>query len=265
MEMSGIIMSHLRQIGKWILAGFGFVLISLLSFQAYRYLVLMKLPADLQQKAELAFARGITILDESNDFAWMGTGGSGGKPNNPTGYNLGFNDLKSITLGADDQYIYIKVMFWGTIPDLPPNINGDMIGSTVMKLNFTNEQGVDQAIWMLSFGYLPVVNLTTTNTYYFYGPTGIQEPEDKRFSGRGTDSQVIGGAGYDHLIGALPLKGINLNAGQTVNLCFSVETASDKYDHASVDVLGGHGKMPALITWKLGSDSYQINHDFFNP
>lgn len=234
-------------------------------FAMYKYLVLMRLSSGLQQKAEQAFAGGITILDEQHDFAPMGTKNGSGKPNNPNGYDLGFNDLRSVSLGADDQYLYIKVTFWDVIPGAPPILDGDRIGWTGIKLNITNNDGVDQEIWMLGFGYLPIFNFPTVNTYYFYDPTGIQEPEDKRFSGRGSDSKIIGGAGFDTLIGALPLNQIDLKAGQTIYLNLSMETASDRYDHASVDVLGGQGKMPGLITWALGSNSFEINQDFYKP
>ena len=76
------------------------------------------------------------------------------------------------------------------------------------------------------------------------------------------DSQ--GGAGFETLLGAVPLKGLGLSKGQVAYFSLSVETTSDKYDHASVDVLGGNGKMPALITWQVGSNSFQINQDFYN-
>jgi hypothetical protein len=248
---------------KWILGAIGLLVFGSLSSLGYKYLIQMPMSPDLQQKAEQAFTTGITIEDEHSDFAPMGAKPDGEKPNNPVGYDLGFNDVRSLSLGTDGTYLYCKVVFWEMIPANPPILEDDKIGNTFIKINITDSQGVDQEIWMLGFGYLPPFNIPTVNTYYFYGPTGIQEPEDKRFYGRGSDGKIAGGAGYDYVIGALPLNRIGLSLDETMYLSLSVETTSSKYDHASVDVLGGQGKMPALITWKPGTSSYEIDQDFY--
>jgi hypothetical protein len=255
----------LRQMRKWILWAIGLLVFGSLTIIVYTYFIRMPMSPNLQLKAEQVFMTGITIQDERSDFAPMGSKPGEGKPNNPVGYDLGFNDIRSLSLGVDATYLYCKVVFWEIIPSEAPVLVDDRIGTTGIKLNFTDSRGVDQEIWMLSFGYLPPFNIPTLNTYYFYGPTGIQEPEDKRFSSRGTDSKIAGGAGYDYIIGALPLSGIDLSSGQIAYLSLSVETSSRKYDHASVDVLGGQGKMPGLITWELGASSYQMDQGFYQP
>jgi len=252
---------------RWVLLGIGVVGIGLGIFLYSYYVIYMGLPAEMQNLAEQAFIAGITIEDNENDFAQMGEkpGDSEEKPNNPVAYPLAYADVKSVTLGADEEYLYCKMEFWGKIPNQPAEIGDDKISGTGIKVNITNSKGEDQEIWMLGFGYLPVLDLPTLNTYYFYGPTGIQEPEDKRFSGRGGDSKIAGGAGTDYVMGALPLAHTGMSLGQEIFFSVSVETASLKYDHATVDVLGGQGKMPALITWKLGTNIFQVENDFYLP
>ncbi|MRS05693.1 hypothetical protein EG832_21125, partial [bacterium] len=223
---------------RWIFLGIGATAIGLGIFLYIYYSLQKNMPESLQAKADQVLTTGITITDPENDFALMGEkqAGSTEKPNNPTAYPLPYADVRSVSLGVDENYLYCRVVFWGEIPERPAQFGDDTITSTGVKVNVTNSQGEDQEIWMLGFGYLPVIEIPTLNTYYFYSPTGIKEPEDKRFSGRGEDSKVTGGAGTDFLMGAFPLARTGLSLGQEIYIAISVESASRIYDHATVDV-----------------------------
>lgn len=236
-------------------------------YLVYYYLVFKSIPASLGSKAETLLSSGITIEDPQGDFAYMGQKPSGSteKPNNPVAYPLNQADVRSVTLAADDKNLYLKIRFWGVIPNRPDRIGEDTILNTGIKVNITDPSGEDQQIWFLSFGYLPVVNMPALNTYYFYDPTGIREPEDARFSGRGGDSKITGGAGTDSILGVFPLYRTGLKLGDPIHLSVSVESSSKLYDHATVDVLGGTEKMPALITWTLGTTDFRVQDDFYTP
>lgn len=254
---------------KWVLLAIAIFLFCVLINFIYHYFVAIKFSPELRQRAENALARGIAITDIQNDFVLMGQKdpGDGGKPNNVNPYPLGFNDIKSLQVGADEEYLYYKVTFWGEFPRKVPIINGDTIESTGSKLEFMDEKGMDLQVMHLNSGWTPKIGFSAIDTQYAYGATGIVWPENARMTHEERDSFVDGGSGTNYLMGAFPLKKMGLQFGQQVTLACQVETESDKYDHAAVDVLRGLGKglkEPGYFIWKIGANEYQTDESFRN-
>ena len=69
-------------------------------------------------KANTALEAGIFIEDEENDFIDLPEGLQGdGRPDSQDPLPLPFADIKSVRIGADETYIYLKYEFYGTFPD----------------------------------------------------------------------------------------------------------------------------------------------------
>lgn len=216
-------------------------------------------------KAEQLLNYGITIEDDKNDFASMGgeKDRPDVKPNNPNAYAYAYLDVKSITVAIDKDNLYFKIQFYETIPEKTTKIGDDKIIANGTKFNLLNKKGEDQLILVLNYNYLPL-GINITGTYYFYGPTGIAEPEIQRFSERSSDSKIYGGPGKDYMLVILPLEKTGIVPGKTIYFAVSNESESSKFDHASVDSLGGSGKMPAVIKWDTNANTFEVINDFYN-
>jgi len=248
---------------KWILLVIVIAVIGLTSFLYYFFFVYPKMDEQMLWKAESAVNSGITIEDKQNDLVSLKgkVEEETGQLNNPKSYISPYLDIKTISVGSDEKYIYFKVQYWGQIPMNAEKIGDDEIQGNMMKLSLTEEHGKEQAVLVANYGY-SLFNLSGFETYYFYGLTGIEEPEDKRFAHQDKDSKIFGGPGTDYLIGAFPMEKLGLKQGQTIYMNFLGEAKSKKYHHASIDALGGKGKMAALITWVIGSNQRQIDDNF---
>lgn len=244
---------------KWILRTVLVGVLIVLAYSLYLYNIAMILSHSEIQKAENTLINGIVVEDERDDFVMMATDKEVlNAENNPSPYRLSFLDVKSLAIGADEQNVYVKITFFDTIPAQPISIEGDSIQAIGCKVNIVDENEMDQVIFAADSSYLPVVNLPSLNTYYFYGPTGIQEPESARFSHQDHDSKIYGGAGKDYILAAFPMKKINVRVGQQIFISLSMEAKSAQFTHAAVDVLLGSGKQPAIIKWVIGTNTYQI-------
>lgn len=248
----------------WVILGTCVVVLGLILFVFYRLSIYPKIDQAMLRSAEAAINSGITIEDAQSDLVSLQgkVEKETGQKNNPQSYTSPYLDVKTISVGADDNFLYYKVKYWGKIPLNTEKIGDDVIRGNMMKLHITDEQGKEQAILVMSYGWVPF-NLSGFETYYYYSPTGIEEPEDKRFSSQGRDSKMFGGPGTDYLIGAFPMKKLGLKLGQTMYMNFLGEAKSKKYTHASIDALRGKGKMAGFITWDIGSNQYQINDNFY--
>lgn len=247
---------------RWILLTIGIIIILILGALSFYYYYWIKMPAKMIKDANSAFQKGVVINDNQNDFVMIGTKDEiprdYSKIDSP--YKKDYLDIKSVTLAADEKYLYYKYTFYGTIPKTVDYAGDDPIVAIGAKAELVDDSGKEYGGMGIDFGYVPVVNIPSLNESYFYGPTGIEWPESARYSGEGRDGKVSGGGGYDYIMGAFPLSIWNLKSGQTINIRFPMEVKSGKYTHAAVDVVAGSGKTPGLITWKLGSNNYTINN-----
>ena len=68
--------------------------------------------------ANTALASGVEINDPQNDWVKVpkGTKQPDGRYDNDQPYPLGWTDYRSLSIGADQNYIYFKYRFWGEFP-----------------------------------------------------------------------------------------------------------------------------------------------------
>jgi hypothetical protein len=247
---------------KWILLAIGILLFLGAAVTLIVYKFFVYLNPDEIVKAEKALSLGVTIQDDKDDFVIMGTNKEKANDfdkdvNNPSPYRLPFLDVKSVSVGADEKYLYYKITFFEKIPSKPTHIIDDKLRDFGCKLGLMNRQGKEYAILVTNVGFAPFFSMM--GSYYFTGPTGVVWPEEDRFTDQDSNSKVAGGGGKDYIIGAFPLNKLGQpKAGDNVYLSFSEEARSRKYSHAAVDNLLGEGKMPAFVSWKYGTSDYQI-------
>jgi hypothetical protein len=229
-------------------------------YATYFNLVQMRLSPALLGRADAAFAQGIAIQDAANDFVDVG-GKATGPDNAPTAsYPLSYVDIKTVQVGADVDWLYFKVIFQSTIPSWPESYQGDLMQGLLVRMSIREDpaQKQDSVILVVGTGWEPLIRLPASNTYFFWGPTGIEEPESQRYAHQDASSKLAGGAGTDYLMGALPMKKLGLALGQTIYFTVEQETKSARYTHASFDALLGEGKASAIIRWVVGSADYRI-------
>jgi hypothetical protein len=232
--------------------------------------------------AEAALAKGITIADPQNDWAPISEGVQpDGRMDNGNPYPISFTDVKSVTLGADSQYFYVKVDLYGIIPaDVTYWENKDQkktdfihgFGCNVVLDRFFNRNTgkEDTGMMQLGLSYIegniwgfmtnpvfytpPVVGLSSYAT-----PSGIKdERNEELYSTTSGQGLVAGGAGTNYVIGAFPLSTFGLQPGDVVELEVSMETGSLLFHHECVDVILDSGyKAGDTIRYKLGSDTYE--------
>lgn len=241
---------------RWILLVIVFVIIGLAGCLYWRYFIWIKMSPALVNKANAALASGITITDPQNDFLSKELLGKEMELDEP--YRFPYLDIKSLTVGKDDEYFYYKVVLWGNIPAKPDAIDGSYITSVGPQLSLLNKKGETQTTLAAEFGWIPKIHRFVLNTWYATDPTGVVWPENARMKYQKRNSKVYGGRGTDYIMGAFPLNQLNFTLGDTVYFSFPMESGSDKYSHASVDHLGGKGKMEALVTWKVGTQEYRV-------
>jgi len=85
-----------------------------------------------QETAEKALAEGTTLRDLTGD--WLSTGHDG---DNPSSYPIGFADLREVTIGIDDKYLYIKATFGAIWPKTDadwPILAGDQVKSVSLPV-----------------------------------------------------------------------------------------------------------------------------------
>lgn len=215
-------------------------------------------------KAERALANGITIEDPKNDFVIMSSNKEEpNAENNPSPYGISYLDVKSVSVGIDDDNLYFKTTYYDKIPNTLPNMNGDQITDIGNKLNLTNKEGVEQIDYDSSYEYIAPLRLHLISAAYNWGQTGIVWPESARMKYEGKDCRAGGGPGTDSIIAVYPLKKVGLKRGDLIYFNFAEEARSKKYTHAAVDVLGGVGKMPAFITWKSDTKQFTKNDNYW--
>lgn len=214
------------------------------------------------KKANTALIKGITIADELNDFVPM----TGRKLNNSNPYDLPYLDLKSISMGADKDYLYVKYESAGNFPKGKVKYKGDTILSRIHKLNIRtvdNENNVStemietaDIVSFYLFDFIPnmghrFVNIKNQEDYDKYENAKLETYNL---------GMLEGGSGYNYLIAAYPLKDMGISFGDEIEFQLMTETESKKFDHASVDVLLGEGldKNPATIRYIIGSNQYEI-------
>lgn len=245
---------------RWVLLVIIIIILGIGGYLYYRYYIHIKMSPNLVKRAEAALANGPTIYDPQNDFLSKELLGKEMDLDEP--YRFSYIDIKSLTVGMDDEYFYYKVNLWGDIPEKPDKVNNDYIVGSGPQLSLMNKKGEIQTSMAAEFGWMPKLRFFVMNTWYTTDPTGIVWPESARMKYQKFDSKVYGGKGTDYIMGAFPLSKLNFSIGPTAYLALPVESKSDQHTHAAVDHLGGSGKLEAFITWQVGTKNYSVNDNF---
>jgi hypothetical protein len=220
-------------------------------------------PEELK-KAELSLATGIIINDGQNDFFQL-TGElkpdeEDGRYDNFRPYPLPYTDVKNVSVGADNTYIYFKFLFYGNFPKEIPVYDNDTLEVIVTKV---------EELSSASSGIEPY-EINTDLMYGRYDGKGKVTPITPQFDhyafistdggmkDRNTNGLVGGGLGYDYIFVAYPLSILNVKLGDEVTFRTTSETASSKYHHEVIDSIGSgpDSKFSMKIKYKLGSKTY---------
>ncbi len=186
------------------------------------------------------------LPDERGDFY---TPGEGAPPRGV--YEFGPVDIVRVSCGSDEERLYIEIE---VAEDFPIREVVAQDGNIVRKICgwCAVDADRDPLTGCLSDGGAEallcfMIDLESGNcdAYFFARPTGIEEPEERRYSLRGEGTVVGGGPGESRIILAYPLSDLGLRRGMIVNMSFNMEAESDKWHHFSFDTCPGpteHGK-----------------------
>jgi hypothetical protein len=223
--------------------------------------------------AEIALANGVVIEDPQNDWYKIipGPVTPGDRPENPNAYPLPYTDLRSVSFGADDKYIYFKFRFWGDLPISSVMYEGDLLWSIGCwaDMEFTNSEGVrDKALagpGITLANFQNSVITTTEKTFIdqlaWISPTGERDFMDEMLYERVTGAGMIGGGGgTDYLLSAFRLDIFPLKPGDELYFSFDTETSSETYHHVCLDyILGAEGcKDGTTLGYVIGSNNYTV-------
>jgi hypothetical protein len=196
--------------------------------------------------------RGVTIADGRDDWIWTGF-----PDDNPNPYPVPFADLAGITFAVDADYLYVRIQANGTYPASEadrPWYGQDQI--TKLNINIaldtdnnemTGSPGDKGAEVLLGAGMMMTPACGWMDVYEFwFGPTGIEQPEDKRWlhaNNRSLIAAAWGGRGTDHRVIVFPAGILGVYPGQTIGVSAWDECASLRYPntHATLDPLGPVG------------------------
>jgi hypothetical protein len=226
------------------------------------------------EAGNLALQDGIKIDDPQNDYFKFPLHHfqPDGRPDNDNPYPLNYTDLRSLSIGADQDYLYVKFQFWGEFPEKSPYYNGDLIwsvGGKIEDFNFTNSEGkqdsaeLGDSVWFVGNnekGEISPVEQPSIGQLSLISPTGKDEKMEMVYKTWNGSGMIAGGPGYDYLIGAYPLRLFGIKLGDNVTFSASTETGSTVYHHVCIDfILGKEGYLGgSTIKYKLGDNKYEI-------
>lgn len=226
------------------------------------------------EKANLALSKGIKIDDPKDDFYIIPEEviEGDGRPNNYNPYPLGYTDIKSFNMAADEDYLYLKYELWDKFPSTMPSHDGDFIwltGPSVSEMLFYRDGKADIAQIVTEIMY-STDRPTSDNKVWpakepelrhtiMMSPTGFDSTGDNIVKNITRSGMVAGGSGTDYVLSAVPLSIFGLKFGDEIIFSVTDETGSAKYHHESVDLLleEGSNKEGDKIKYKLGSSTYE--------
>lgn len=229
---------------------------------------------DQLRVAETALASGIKIEDPKDDFYiythYRTTDTYRG--NNISPYPMPFTDLKSLSVGADSKYLYLKFEYWGILPNDHVSYNGDYIishGGKLDEILFKDKNGQDKVDAAHDgIGYYVEDNGVyrqidpVINTMSYIGRNGKDASGEDTFLINSMNGLLLGGPGYDYTLSARPLSELGFGLGDEITFRGSTETGSIKHHHEAIEFVLGReteGYMEgSLISYTLGENSYQI-------
>jgi hypothetical protein len=226
------------------------------------------------QKANEVLANGVRIEDPKDDFYIIPEEviEGDGRPNNYNPYPLGYTDMKSFTVAADETYLYLKYEFWDKFPSKLPSYEGDFIwitGPAVGEMLFYRDGKADLAHIVTEIVYSTGPPTSDNEVWpakkpelrhnIMMTPIGLDSTGDNIPKSRTGLGMVTGGCGTDYVLSAVPLSLFGLKLGDEIIFSVADETGSAKYHHESVDLLleEGNNKIGDKIRYKLGASTYE--------
>jgi len=232
--------------------------------------------------AEAALAAGVTILDPQGDWASVSEGiQPDGRTDNTHPYPLDFTDVKSVTFGADSQYLYLKVELYDVIPnDVVYWDNTELqkqdfisgMGCNLALMHFFNRNigRDDTGLIQLGLSYIEGNIWTFLENPVFYTPPVVAISNFATPSGNkdnhnediylvsNSEGRVGGGAGTNYFMAAFPLSNFGLQLGDTIEFNLALEVGSLLFHHECVDVILDCGfKTGETIRYQLGANTYE--------
>ncbi len=210
-------------------------------------------------QATAVLEQGIYLEDEQNDFYRV-----------IDGFGLPQFDLKSVTLGSDEMYLYVKYELYGEV-DKRTEIDGQNMRG--MGFNATLRTPEKQLV-VTDYG----TGVTTllyvgqdlrkegifATTYFIDVPEGMSETEwltsGLTVSNEGT---LLGmGPNNDTILVAWPLDVLGLEIGDTVWYTGETENGSETEDHLVIDNLLDYPgvKCTGTVNFKIGEIDYSIDY-----
>jgi hypothetical protein len=238
--------------------------------------------AEQLRTAEAALASGVTINDPEADWAPISEGFQpDGRMDNGKPYPLAFTDVKSVSYGADDQYLYLKVVLYDVIPGevvywensefkKTDYIQG--MGCNLALISFLNRNTgkTDEGLMQLGVTYIEGSGRENLENPTFYTPpvvglsnfatlTGTKDKYNEDIYGvSGSNGLTSGGAGKNYFMGAFPLSLFGLQLGDVIEFNISMEVGSKLFHHECVDVILDCGyKTGETILYQLGASTYE--------
>ena len=149
-------------------------------------------------------------------------------------------DFINISVADDGLYLYVKYVMAVDFPEEPVNVQGNIVESISINGAIDIDQnsstgspgdvGAEAAIAFkieLEYGEM--------SAYYFANATGIQEPEEDRFTKHGDGWVVRGGSGSNYVAVVYSLEDLGIVNKNKVDIAFWAEAASEHYHHFSFD------------------------------
>jgi hypothetical protein len=215
--------------------------------------------AELVSRVEhMLSEHGVTITDANGDWIWTGD-----EEDNHSPYPVPWADLLSATFAVDADYLYFRLTVAGVYPSSLaelPWYGEDQINHLSVNICLDTDNNKDTGC--LSDGGSELVLETgmminpmgewEPGYDFWYGPTGIELPENQRYAHMGNMDQVVavwGGLGFNYIVIVLPVGPLGLCPGQTIAVNGWDECSSLQYmhQHATFDVLGPGGMNTRVV------------------
>ncbi|MFA5070308.1 MAG: hypothetical protein WC528_03420 [Patescibacteria group bacterium] len=225
--------------------------------------------------ADAAFASGIKIEDPEDDFFIYTHNRTTDtyRGNNTSPYPMPFTDLKSLSVGADNQYMYLKFEYWGKLPTDHVSYDGDYIishGGKLDEIFYKDKNGQDKVDAAHDgIGYYTVSENgeyaqidPVANVMSFITRNGKDASGEDAFLITSMNGMLAGGLGYDYTLSARPLSELGFKLGDEISFRCSTETGSVKHHHEAIEFLLGRETEGfidgSLIRYKLGENTYEV-------
>ena len=152
-------------------------------------------------------------------------------------------DIKSLGFGADEQYLYIKVEFYGSIPKKKQTISGNTVDDMGAALGIDTDKNASTGWAQANGGYEALIGFNEvfsenrSQRYMFYNYLGPEHWTDETEGfGDLVDLDLNhGGEGESYMITRLSLEMLGISKGDSINVFMWAEAESNQFHHFAFD------------------------------